>query len=119
MKMKGVSRGLIIGISIGVIIGVFLAISVLFCIKLRKRRAQIGSNSSRRAAAMPIRTNGVDSSTIISDSTLGPDSPKVSEANNGSLWIEGSQKKNVVSASGILKYSYKYDSSFPILSIYA
>lgn len=105
--MKGVSRGLIIGISIGVIIGVVLAISALFCIRYRRRRSQIGNSSSRRAVMVPIRTNGFDSCTILSDSTNGPDSPKRSDVSNGGMgfWIDGGKKKNVV--SGIPKYPYK------------
>ncbi|KAF8409463.1 hypothetical protein HHK36_005539 [Tetracentron sinense] len=106
-EMKGISRGLIIGISIGVIIGVLLAVSALFCFRYRRKRSQIGNSSSRRAAAIPIRANGVDSCTILSDSTIGQESPKTSEGNGISSWLEGPKKKNnVVSASGIPKYSY-------------
>ncbi|PIA58449.1 hypothetical protein AQUCO_00500405v1 [Aquilegia coerulea] len=104
--MKGVSQGLIIGISIGVIIGVLLAISALFCIRYRRKRSQIGNSSSRRAANIPIRINGFDSCTILSDSTNGQESPKTSEGNHGmALWMEGAKRKNVV--SGIPKYPYK------------
>lgn len=104
--MKGLSQGLIIGISIGVIIGVLLAVSALFCIRYRRKHPQIGSSSSRRAATVPIRTNGFDTCTILSDSTIGPDSPKESEGNNSAaLWLEGAKRKNVV--SGIPKYPYK------------
>lgn len=105
--MKGISRGLIIGISIGVIIGVLLAIAAWFCVKIRKRRAQIRSSSSRRAATIPIRENGADFCTILSDSTIGQESPKPSDGNGISLWLEG-PKRSVVSVSGIPKYPYKY-----------
>lgn len=101
------SWGLIIGISIGVIIGILLAISALFCIRFRKKRAQIGSSSSRRAATIPIRTNGADACTILSDSTTGQESPKRSDGNVMSLWFEGPKRKSVVSVSGIPKYPYK------------
>ncbi|KAG9450964.1 hypothetical protein H6P81_010929 [Aristolochia fimbriata] len=107
VEMKGESWGLIVGTSIGVIIGVLLAIFALFCTWLRKKQAQIGSSSSRRTSTIPIRTNGADSSTIMSDSTAGQESPKVSNVNVGALWLEGAKKKNIVSISGILKYSYK------------
>ncbi|KAL5731024.1 non-specific serine/threonine protein kinase [Ranunculus cassubicifolius] len=104
--MKGVSQGLIIGLTIGVVLGVFLAISALFCIRYRRKRSQIGNSSSRRAATIPIRTNGFDSCTILSDSTTGQESPKAIDGNNGmSLWRERSKRKNVV--SGIPKYPYK------------
>ncbi|XP_077243428.1 calcium/calmodulin-regulated receptor-like kinase 1 [Tasmannia lanceolata] len=105
--MKDASRNLIVGISIGVIIGLLLAISALLCIRFRKKRAQLESRSSQRAAAIPIRTNGVDTCTILSDSTTGQDSPKQSEVNGMSLWLEGSRRKTSISVSGIPKYSYK------------
>lgn len=105
--MKGESFGLILGISIGVVIGVFLAILALYCTRYRKK--QINSSSSRRSATIPIRTNGVDTCTVLSDSTLGPDSPRNSgRGSNGmSLWFDSFKKNNVVSASGILEFSYR------------
>ncbi|XP_010908875.1 calcium/calmodulin-regulated receptor-like kinase 1 isoform X2 [Elaeis guineensis] len=105
--MKDVSWGLIIGLTIGVVIGVFLATAALFCIRFQKRRAQIGSSSSRRASAIPICTNGVDTRTELSDSTAGQESPKFAEEAGTSLWLEGPQRKNLVSVSGIPKYCYK------------
>ncbi|QCE09828.1 calcium/calmodulin-regulated receptor-like kinase 1 [Vigna unguiculata] len=106
--MKEESTGLIIGISIGVVIGIALAISALFCFRYHRKRSQIGNSSSRRAAAIPIRQNGFDSCTILSDSTLGPDSPVRSARNGTSFWLEGFKKSsNMVSASGIPEYSYK------------
>ncbi|KAK9155909.1 hypothetical protein Sjap_003389 [Stephania japonica] len=112
--MKGVKEGLIIGISIGVVIGVVLAGLALFCVRYRRRRSQIGNSSSRRAATIPIRTNGADSCTILSDSTTGQDSPRRSEVSNGlSLWIDGPKRRNISSVSGIPKYSYKYVDIFP------
>ncbi|XP_043690422.1 calcium/calmodulin-regulated receptor-like kinase 1 [Telopea speciosissima] len=103
--MKGESWGLTVGISIGVIIGVILAISALFCIRYRRKHSQIASSSSQRAVTVPIRTNGADSGTILSDSTVGPESPKGSEMSGFSTWLEG--PRSVLSASGIPKYSYK------------
>ncbi|KAJ6837655.1 calcium/calmodulin-regulated receptor-like kinase 1 [Iris pallida] len=108
--MKGVSWGLIIGVTVGVVIGVLLATAALLCIRFRKRRAQIGSNSSRRTSTVPIRANGVDACTMLSDSTTGLESPKVLETldvNGASSWMEGPKGKNVVSVSGIPKYPYK------------
>ncbi|XP_057978491.1 calcium/calmodulin-regulated receptor-like kinase 1 [Malania oleifera] len=106
--MKGESSGLIIGISIGVVIGVLLAILTLFCVRYQRKRTQIGSSSSRRAATIPIRENGADSCTVLSDSTAGPESPKTSAVRNSiSLWLEGFRRSNVVSMSGIPEYSYR------------
>lgn len=106
--MKGEPAGLIIGVSIGVVIGVLLAISGFFCIRYHRKRMQIGNSSSRRAATLPIRANGADSCTMLSDSTLGPDSPVKSGRAGSSFWlVEGFKKSNVVSMSGIPEYSYK------------
>ncbi|KAL5972840.1 Calcium/calmodulin-regulated receptor-like kinase 1 [Asimina triloba] len=73
----------------------------------RKRRAQIGSSSSRRASTIPIRVNGADSCSVLSDSTIGQESPKPSEGNGMSLWLEGHKRKSLVSVSGIPQYPYK------------
>ncbi|XWS27912.1 hypothetical protein CRYUN_Cryun25bG0020900 [Craigia yunnanensis] len=105
--MRGESSGLIIGISIGVVIGVLLAIFALFCIRYHRKRSQIGNSNSRRAATIPIRANGADSCTILSDSTIGPESPVKSGRNGKSMWLEGFRRSNIVSVSGIPEYSYK------------
>ncbi|KAK3040250.1 hypothetical protein RJ639_028165 [Escallonia herrerae] len=105
--MKGESSGLIIGISIGVVIGVLLAIIALVCFRYHRKRSQIGNSSSRRAATIPIRANGADSCTILSDSSVGTETPKMSTTNGMSLWLGGLKRTNVVSVSGILEYSYK------------
>ncbi|KAJ6293189.1 hypothetical protein OIU77_008820 [Salix suchowensis] len=101
------SSGLIIGISIGVVIGVFLAILALFCMRYHRKRSQIGSSSSRRAVTIPIRANGADACTIMSDSTIDPESPVKSGRNRVPLWLEGFKRSNTVSFSGIPEYSYK------------
>ncbi|KAJ6727978.1 hypothetical protein OIU74_006094 [Salix koriyanagi] len=101
------SSELIIGISIGVVIGVFLAILALFCMRYHRKRSQIGSSSSRRAVTIPIRANGADACTIMSDSTIDPESPVKSGRNRVPLWLEGFKRSNTVSFSGIPEYSYK------------
>ncbi|KAB5521621.1 hypothetical protein DKX38_025940 [Salix brachista] len=105
--MKGGSSGLIIGISIGVVIGVLLAILALFCFRYHRKQSQIGNSSSRRAATIPIRANGADACTSMSDSTIGPDSPVKAGRNGVSLRLEGFKRSNGVSVSGIPVYSYK------------
>jgi len=106
-KMKGVSEGLIIEITVGVVIGVLLAVGTLLCFRYRFSRAQIRSSSSRRASTVPIRTNGVNASAMLSNSTTGQESPRELEDHGSSLWIEGPGRKNMTSASGIPKYAYK------------
>lgn len=105
--MNAKSSGLIIGLSAGVVIGVLLAILALFCIRYQRKRSQIGNSSSRRAATIPIRANGADACTILSDSTIGPESPVKSGRNGMSMWLDGFKKSNMVSFSGIPEYSYK------------
>ncbi|KAK6157148.1 hypothetical protein DH2020_011396 [Rehmannia glutinosa] len=106
--MREESSGLIIGISVGVVIGVALAIVAFFLIWYhRKHHSQIGNSSSRRAATIPIRANGADSCSVLSDSSIGTESPKSTIQNSMSFWRKGLKKANVISASGILEYSYK------------
>ncbi|XP_022877548.1 calcium/calmodulin-regulated receptor-like kinase 1 isoform X2 [Olea europaea var. sylvestris] len=105
--MKEESSGLIIGISIGVVIGVVLAVVSFFCFRYHRKRSQIVNSSSRRATTIPIHANGADSCTIMSDSSLGTESPRSSTQNGMSLWLGRIKKASVVSASGILEYSYK------------
>lgn len=104
------SSGLILGISIGVVIGVVVAILALYCVRYQRKRAQIDNSSSRRSATIPIRANGVDACTELSDSTAGADSPRQFRKNiNGmALWFDGFRKSNVVSVSGILEFAYRF-----------
>ncbi|GFP86374.1 probable leucine-rich repeat receptor-like serine/threonine-protein kinase at5g15730 [Phtheirospermum japonicum] len=107
--MRDESSGLIIGISVGVVIGVSLAIAAFFCFRYHRKqsRAQIGNSSSRRAATIPIRANGSDSCSVLSDSSFGTESPKSTVQNGVSFWRKRLKKANVISASGILEYPYK------------
>lgn len=105
--MRGESSGLIIGLSVGVVIGVALAIAAFLCFKYHRKHSQIGNSSSRRAAALPICVNGADSCTVMSDSSIGTESPRSTIQSVLPLWHGGNKKSNVVSASGILEYSYK------------
>ncbi|ESW04986.1 hypothetical protein PHAVU_011G142200 [Phaseolus vulgaris] len=106
--MREESIGLIIGVSIGVVIGLVLAIFAFFCHRYHRKRSQIGNSSSRRAATIPIRTHGADSCTILSDSTLGPESPIKSGRYGMPFWLEGFKKSsNMVPASGLPEYAYK------------
>lgn len=115
--MNAKSSGLIIGLSVGVVIGVVLAILALFCIRYQRKRSQIGNSSSRRAATIPIRANGADACTILSDSTIGPESPVKSGRNGMSMWLDGFKKSSMVSFSGIPEYSYKYVGFSSLLEI--
>lgn len=117
-KMRGESSGLIIGLSVGVVIGVALAIAAFFCFKYHRKQNQIGNSSSRRAVTVPIRKNGADASTILSDSSLGTESPRSSIQNGMTFWLGGLKKAHLVSASGIMEYSYKYVFLFFLFSTF-
>lgn len=108
--MKVQSSGLIIGISIGVVIGVLLAVFALFCLRYHRRRSQIGISTSRRTGTILICSKGGDPCTELSDSSVCTEPSKTSKQNGMPLWLGfgGPRKSNVVSASGILEYSYRY-----------
>ncbi|KAG6524827.1 hypothetical protein ZIOFF_014771 [Zingiber officinale] len=103
------SWGLILGVTVGVVIGVLLAIGALLCIRLRKKQTQIRIASLRRASTVPARTNGVDVVLTQSDSTMDQESPDHTDLEEGApaLWPEGTKRKNLVSVSGVPKFSYK------------
>ncbi|KAG6489752.1 hypothetical protein ZIOFF_051030 [Zingiber officinale] len=65
----------------------------------QKKRAQIRITSSRRASTVPMGANGVDASSIQSDSTMDQESPKHNdfEEDRPSLWTEGTKRKHLVS----------------------
>jgi hypothetical protein len=100
VEMKGILLGLIFGFTIGWIVGVgvaFVFYSVFFSIK-----TQIEKSNS------PMPSRGVDSTTAFSDSNVGQETPRTSEWSSLPQWLEGLTRKNVVSACGIPKCSYKY-----------
>ncbi|KAH9604936.1 hypothetical protein KSS87_003563 [Heliosperma pusillum] len=109
MADDSASGGLILGISIGVVIGVGLAIFTLYCLRYRKKRAHIEDSSSRRASAIPIRSRGIDTCTVFSDSTMGADSPQHFEKHVDAMssWFDGFRKSSAVSRSGIPEYTYR------------
>ncbi|KAK6264851.1 hypothetical protein SCA6_020285 [Theobroma cacao] len=104
--MRNFQRGLAIGISVGVVIGVVLAMSVICCIRYRRKRSDLCHDEDKvspRAETIPIRAHGADSSTMLSDSHRGQESPRTSEWSNMPQWLEGLKRKSVASACGIPK----------------
>ncbi|GFP90207.1 probable leucine-rich repeat receptor-like serine/threonine-protein kinase at5g15730 [Phtheirospermum japonicum] len=98
---------IILGLSIGVVIGVALAIAAFFCLKCHKKRPQLENSTSRTTANIPIRVNGADACTILSDSSLGTESPRSTIQNGMLLWLGGLKKAGLGPTSGIVEYSYK------------
>ncbi|CAH9107965.1 unnamed protein product [Cuscuta epithymum] len=105
--MEDLPSGLIVGISIGVVIGVILAVLALLCHRVHRRHPHIGNSSSRRAVTIPIRKNAADACTVLSDSSVGTETPKTPIQYGTSMWFGSVRKSNMVSATGILEYSYK------------
>ncbi|WOL16023.1 hypothetical protein Cni_G24805 [Canna indica] len=109
--MKGglTSWWLILGVTIGMVIGVFLALGTLLCIRFRKKRPQIMISSSRRTSTIPMRVNGIDASSVLSDSTMDLHSPELPdpESDTPTFWCDGTKRKNLVSFTGVPKYSYR------------
>ncbi|XP_057421028.1 calcium/calmodulin-regulated receptor-like kinase 1 [Lotus japonicus] len=96
----------IVGTCIGFVVGVGLAFSIFFCFRCgRKRCMKVEKSGSMRT--IPVHVKEADSSTTLSDSNVALESPRTSEWSNMPLWLEGLRRKNVVSACGIPKYSYK------------
>lgn len=100
--------GLVIGISIGVVIGIALALGVFFFFTYHRKRYQIGISSSRSSATTPIRENDADTTSVLSNSSVGIESPRYAIQNGMALWFGRFKKAGVVATSGILEYSYKY-----------
>nr|GMD39238.1 calcium/calmodulin-regulated receptor-like kinase 1 [Ipomoea batatas] len=66
-----------------------------------------GNNILRRAVTIPIRQNGVDACTTLSNSSVGTASPKTTTQNGTSIWFGSLRETNMVSATRILELSYK------------
>lgn len=97
-----------IGISIGFVVGVGLAFSILVIFRCGRKRIDVEKNGPRRTKSVPVHVKGVDSTAALSDSNAALESPRTSEWSNTPFWLEGLRRKNVASACGIPKYSFKY-----------
>ncbi|GLJ15548.1 hypothetical protein SUGI_0255370 [Cryptomeria japonica] len=107
-KMGIKNQDMIIGISIGVTIGAVLATFTLLCIRFHRRRAKVeGSNSDQRGLSMPMRYNGADSSTVLSDSTVGCESPEAGKRSVFSTWWRRQENNLLTTASGIPRYPFR------------
>lgn len=102
----------IIGISVGLALGILIAILVFYGIRWYRKNVRLRRSTNERSlAAIQIRTNGVDASTEFSASLSGsiafPGSEKLHK-DSWSPWRNHHHKDFVASASGVLKYPYKY-----------
>eukprot|EP00250_Pteridium_aquilinum_P006623 c16502_g1_i2 orf=1076-1771(-) len=105
---NSLSVGVIIGISIGVTIGVVIAGCLVLCWKARRKQRKARGGSNRCGMQLPIRVNGFDVSSVLSDTTTDLDSPPHSKDNRPfSSWFGGTDKNSVLSHSGLPVYPYK------------
>ena len=112
---NSLSKGLIIGISVGVTIGLVIGGCILICyyrVRVRKRPKQIQESSSDwRGMQLPIRVNGLDATSVLSDVTIGANSPPQEKENNGTFraWFGGGEKtsNSILSHSGLPNFPYK------------
>lgn len=107
--MNKILLGLIIGICIGFVFGVGLAFLFVY-FWCQNKHTQLKSRSQKvvKSGTAPVLAKGVDSSTSLSGSNVDLESTRSSEWSNMPLWLDGLRRKDVGSACGIPKYSYKY-----------
>ena len=102
----------IIGVSVGLALGVLISCLIFFGIRWYKKRAHLGRSANEHSVTtLPIRTNGLGTSADFSASLTSSITPSRSENLHKSShfsWWSHQNKDRLASASGILKYSYKY-----------
>ncbi|XP_028794419.1 calcium/calmodulin-regulated receptor-like kinase 1 [Neltuma alba] len=90
----------------GFVFGVGVAAALLCCFWCQNKHTQAG-RSSEKLGNIPFRIKVVDPGASVSSSNVGQESPVSSDWSNMPLWLEGLKRKDVGSACGIPKYSYK------------
>lgn len=104
----------IIGVSAGLALGIVIASLLFFGIRWYKKRAHLRRCANERcitSATLPIRTNGTGTSTDFSASlttSIAVQGSKKLPKSSWPSWWKHQNKDGFVSASGILRYSYKY-----------
>eukprot|EP00252_Welwitschia_mirabilis_P012464 TRINITY_DN2753_c0_g1_i1.p1 TRINITY_DN2753_c0_g1~~TRINITY_DN2753_c0_g1_i1.p1 ORF type:complete len:425 (-),score=89.32 TRINITY_DN2753_c0_g1_i1:91-1365(-) len=97
---------MIIGFTVGLTAGIALVVFVILCFRCHRKRSKLqDSNTTQRSSAsLPIRTNGLDASAVLSDNF---EAARPSNPNHHSPWWKSRAKSVVPSSSGISRYSYK------------
>lgn len=102
----------IIGVSAGLALGILISCLIFFGIRWYKKRSHLSRSASEPSVTtLPIRTNGLGTSTDFSASLSSSVATSMSENvqnNSHFTWWNHKRKDRFASASGILKYSYKY-----------
>ncbi|KAF3945355.1 hypothetical protein ACB098_01G225100 [Castanea mollissima] len=103
----------VIGISVGLALGILIAFLVFRGIRWYRKRAHLrrcANEHSIPSTTLPIRTNGLGTSTEFSASLTNSITIEGSEQLHKSSqlsWWKSQNKDCIASASGILRYSYK------------
>ncbi|TKY50130.1 Leucine-rich repeat receptor serine/threonine-protein kinase [Spatholobus suberectus] len=101
----------IIGVSVGVTLGILISCLIFFGIRWYKKRAHLRRSANESSVTtLPIRTNGLGTSTDFSaslDSSIATSRSENLKKNSHFSWWNHQKKDRFSSASGILKYSYK------------
>jgi hypothetical protein len=102
----------IIGICVGLALGILISCLIFFGIRWCKKRSHLTRSASEPSlTTLPIRTNGFEASTDFSasiTSSIGTSGSDNTQKNSHFTWWNHQNKDRFASASGILKYSYKY-----------
>lgn len=101
----------VIGISVGLALGILIALLIFCAIRWYKKRAHLRRCANERSVTtLPIRTNGLGTSTDFSASLSSSIAVKESEnvhKNSQFFWWNNQNKDRLASVSGTPKYSYK------------
>ncbi|XP_057739512.1 calcium/calmodulin-regulated receptor-like kinase 2 [Arachis stenosperma] len=101
----------ILGVSVGLALGILISCAIFFGIRWYKKRANTGRSANENSVTtLPIRTNGLGTSTDISasiTSSIAPSRYDNVQKNSHFSWWSNQSKDRFASASGILKYSYR------------
>lgn len=102
----------IIGVSAGLALGILIASLVFFGIRWYKNRAHLRQCANERSlTTLPIRVNGLETSTDFSGSlanSMTVQQPGKPRKSSQFFWWNHHNKDRFTSTSGILRYSYKY-----------
>lgn len=102
----------IIGVSVGLALGILISCLIFFGIRWYKNRAYLSRSTNESSlTTLPIRTNGLGASTDFSaslDSSVSTSRSENLKKNSHFTWWNHESKDRFASASGILKYSYRY-----------
>ncbi|XP_041002520.1 calcium/calmodulin-regulated receptor-like kinase 2 [Juglans microcarpa x Juglans regia] len=103
----------IIGVSVGLALGILIASLVFFGIRWYKKQAHLQRRANEpivTSGTLPIRSNGFGTSNDFSVTLTNSIAPQGSERlpkSSHVYWWKHQNKDHFVSASGILRYSYK------------